>query len=185
MPTRSLFAIALVVIALLPWAPAAHSAEWTDTRVGAFDFVCEAADGTLVSGHQRFSLAAKACAAAKVAHPQTDYQVRGAAYRISLVAAAPPPPATPAAYSVVFSPSCSLPVTLAIGAFVMLDLTHCFEGDDVITAAWGVTAPANGWSIAKGLLTHPAFAAAESGVVSVSLTGPWAAVVAPISWSAQ
>src|SRR3954469_4882707 len=93
MRAAGLSCLRAAALSALLFVAQAHAQEWTDTRVGNYDFVCESLPagagastvGTFISGHQRFSIAARACAAAAKANPALNYQVRPATYRIVII----------------------------------------------------------------------------------------------------
>ncbi len=124
--------------AFLLIAAQATAQEWTDTRAGSYDFICETTVGVFVSGHQRFSLAARSCATAAAANPGTDYQVRPATYKIALVAApANKPTPAPTQFALALDPMCTaiVPLETTVGvAFVSPSLRSCLSGTEAATA---------------------------------------------------
>jgi hypothetical protein len=129
-------AVLASLLGLLLLTTQAHAQEWRSTRLGAFDWVCEQTNGTLVSGHQRFDLAAQRCAAESAAHPANKYQVRGAAYTINVMSS-PPPAATLA-----LDPTCNafaVALDVKIGTpFTGPTLAPCFTGTEALTASYAL-----------------------------------------------
>jgi hypothetical protein len=193
--------IALLASCTLAWlavqAAPAHAQEWTDTRVGNFDFLCETTTGVLVSGHQRFSLAARACATAAKANPTLAYQVRPATYKIALVASPAPnsPPPAPVT-ALAFDPTCAAVPTLQTTtgtAFVSQPLASCYTGSEAATAKFDLLdvtggPPPHGWAIDSnsGVISNSGAGPQANGSVLIRRTAASGVTLAfPLTWSVQ
>lgn len=181
---------------LLLLGPALASAQqWTPTRVGAFDWVCETdPGGVLVSGHQRQDLAFASCTAAKLANPGTDYRVRGGTYRITVAAAPTAPAPAPAELLALKFNACPLPpLVVKIGTPLAVPLGPCFSGEAMPVATWavfstsGANAYASGWRVsAEGVLSHPGTGPTSAGVLEVKVSSPVGSVsVSPQPWRVE
>lgn len=195
----------LALCVLLAASGTALAQEWTDTRVGTYDFVCESLPagststiGTFISGHQRFSLAARSCAAAAKADPTKQYQVRPATYKITLVAPAPTPTPTPTpapTFALAFDPTCAalVPVTTTVGvAFVTPSLRTCLSGTEKDSAvpslvrSTGDDPVTNGVAISADAKVSLPGTKAAGGAVLIRFTAASGVIIEiPRNWAVQ